>query len=387
MEKELRKAIVPTLTCIVLSGLVAFLLARSGPVYTYLSLDLSYFVGPVIAFLVLRLGGKLAKIFMPGLAGKLLAYSLSGAFFAVVLYMLVSWASLLPEVEDTLLFPISPLGGYVVLCVVGITINGIGGILGEHGESRWASPATRAIGFLMVGCAIFSIIRPFDQWWEFAPSVGVGILVGFVASAVSSLAKYGEYSKTRFVVDACQWMAQSHLRMFVLGALLYSYVALIRPLIADNFTYMPIVEWGIVCLIAWRVYRGVRTTIRDRYSAPLKLSTWGKHAQELEEKLDADLARLGDIQKEFVEKGNRSGLLVSLVIMLYENGWDEDRICHTLVPLIHHEDNKMPWYAFVWEQRRIQSRSENARKKLLADVISTIMQQPGNVPENVEVKI
>jgi len=387
MGKELRKAIAPTITCIVLSGLTAFLLARSGPVFNYLSLDLSFLIGSVIAFLVLRLGGKLAKIFMPGLAGKLLAYSLSGASFAVILYMFVNWTSLLPGVEDTLLSPISTLGGYVVLCVIGIIINGLGGILGEHGESRWVSPATGASGLLLVGYALSSIIRPFDQWWEFAPSVGVAILVGFVAGAISSLAKYGEHSRTRFVADVCQWAAQSRFRMFVLGALLYSYVAFIRPLIADNFTYMPLVEWGIVCLIAWRVYRGVRTTIRDRYSAPLKLSTWRKHAQELEEKLDADLARLGTIQKEFVERGLRSGLLVSLVVTLYENGWDEDRIGRTLAPLIYHEDKKIPWYAFVWEQRRIQSRGESARKKILTDVITTIMQQPGNVPENVEVEV
>ena len=193
-------------------------------------------------------------------------------------------------------------------------------------------------------------------------------------------------STNRFVADTYQWAAKSRFLMFLVGALLYSYVAFIRPMMADSFAYTSLVEWAIVCLVAWRVYRGVRLSIRDRYSAPLELATWEKHTQELEEKTDAKLERLGAIQKEFVEMGHRHGLLVGLVVMLHKNGWSEDRIRQSLLPLIDHRDEKVPWYTFVWDQKSIQSRNENARQQVLNAVINNVTHPHINIPENLEVE-
>lgn len=380
MGKELKKTIAPTLVCAILSGLTAFLLSPSGPVNTYLSLELSHLIGPIIAFLVLRLGSRISTIFMPGLAGKLLSYSLGGAAFAVAIYAVMSWASLI-------LPPISGLGGYAILFVAGITIHGLAGLLKEQVQFDWISPVIDTLALVMIGLALFFIARPFAEYWQFSTAVGMVLLVGFLTTAIASLADYGRKSTNRFVADICEWATESRFKMFLLGALLYSYLALIRPLIADSFSYTPIIEWAIVCLVAWRVYRGVKKAIGERYSAPLKLSTWEKHTQEVGEREDTELVYLSTIQKEFVEKGQRSSLIVNLVVMLYENGWDMDRIGHALVRLINHEDQKVPWYAFIWDENRIKHRNEEERKKVLSEIISNVMQQSGSKPEKLEVNV
>jgi len=387
MGKGLKKAITPVIVCIILSGLTAFLLAPSGPVRSYLSLDLSYLMGPIITFLVLRLGSNLSNVLMPNLAGKLLAYSLSGASFAVLLVMCLSWLGQQPEVQRTALSAVSTLSGYAILWIAGITVCGLAGILDEEERFQRASPVTRAVGLLMVGFAMFGALSSFAEVWEFALSVGLVMMAGFIASAISSLARYGEKSSNRYVASASQLIAESSVWMFILGAILFSYIALVRPLIADSFSYATLVEWGVVCLVALWVYRWARVSIRDTYSAPLKISEVEKHSQQLEEMVDAQLDYLGTIQEAFVEKGHRPRLLVSLIVMLLENGWDRDRICNALVPLIDYEEAEVPWYAFIWNHKRIQSRGENERKKVLTDVISEVIQQSGNAPRNMEVKV
>jgi len=387
MGKELKKLIVPIIVSVVLSGLTAYLLSPAGPVNTYLSLDLTYLVGPIIGFLVLRLGHRVSTIVMPGLAGKLLSYSLGGASFAVLLYAFLNWASHISGIEETPFSHINELGGYAILLVAGITIRGLANLLQAQVKLDWISPAVDALAFMLIGLSILFIARPFTETWEYATSVGTAFLVGFLLSSIASLADYGRKSTNRFVADICRWATESHFLMFIIGVLLYSYLALIRPLIADSFSYTPLVEWGIVCLVAWRVYRGIRNTIRERHSATLQLSTWEKHSQEVQEIVDTELAYLSTIQKDFVEKGQRSSLITNLVVMLYENGWDINRIGNTLTRLINHEDQKVPWYAFIWDENHIKHRNEEERKKVLSEIIDNVIQQPRNKPENVEVKV
>ena len=92
------------------------------------------------------------------------------------------------------------------------------------------------------------------------------------------------------------------------------------------------------------------------------------------------------MQKAFVEKGSRPRLLVSLINMLLENGWDRDRISEVLVPLIDYEEAKVPWYASIWAQNRIQSRGEATRRQILTNIISAIVRRFGNAQDNAEVK-
>ena len=385
MSKELKKAIVPVTVCVIFSGLTVFLLSPLSPAGRFIQVDLSYLMGPIIAFLAIRLGRRLATIFMPGLAGRLLACSLGGASAAVALSTFLNWVRQVPQTGAQVSSIISSVTGYSIILVAGITVHMLARILDEKENTRWASPVTGAAGLLAIGFSLYSALDAFNKIWEVATSVGLVVLAGFIASAISSLAGYGEMVKNRYIADISQLISRSGFWMFTLGALMFSYVALIRPSITDSFAYTPLVEWGIVCLVAFWLYRWARTSVKEK-SVLLKTAKVEKHSQQIKEMVDAQLDYLGTMQEAFVEKGRRPRLLVSLINMLIENGWDRDRICNTLVPLIDYEETKSPWYAFIWDQERIQSRGEATRRQILNDIISAMVQQPGKTQDNTEVK-
>ena len=385
MSKELKKAIVPVTVCVIFSGLTVFLLSPLSPAGRFIQVDLSYLMGPIIAFLVIRLGRRLAIIFIPSLAGRLLACSLSGASAAIFLSTFLNWVRRVSQIEAQVSSIISLIIGYSIILIAGITIYMLAKILDEEKNTRWASPVTRAAGLLTIGVSIHAALNAFAEIWEFAPSVGLVVLAGFIASAISSLAEYGEMAKNRYIADISQLISKSGFWMFTLGALMFSYVVLIRPSITDSFAYTPLVEWGIVCLVALWLYRWARLSVKEK-STPLKTTKVEKHSQQIKEMMDAQLHYLGTMQEAFVEKGNRPKLLVSLINMLLENGWDRDRISEVLVPLIDYEEAKAPWYAFIWDQNRIQSRGEATRRQILTNIISAIVRRFDNTQDNAEVK-
>lgn len=385
MSKELKKAIVPVIVCVIFSGLTVFLLSPSSPAGRFIRVDLSYLMGPIIAFLVIRLGRRLAIIFIPRLAGRLLACSLSGASAAIFLSTFLNWICRVPQIEAQVSSIISSIIGYSIILIVGITIYMLAKILDEEESTRWAGPVTRAAGLLAIGLSIYTALNAFAEIWEFAPSVGLVVLAGFIASAISSLAEYGEMAKNRYIADISQLISKSGFWMFTLGALMFSYVALIRPSITDSFAYTPLVEWAIVCLVALWLYRWARLSIKEK-STLLKTTKVEKHSQQIKEMMDAQLHYLGTMQKAFVEKGSRPRLLVSLIKMLLENGWDRDRISEVLVPLVDYKEAKAPWYAFIWDQNRVQSRGEATRRQILNNIISALVRQSGNAQVNAEVK-
>ncbi len=248
MSKELKKAIVPVIVCVIFSGLTVFLLSPSSPAGRFIRVDLSYLMGPIIAFLVIRLGRRLAIIFIPRLAGRLLACSLSGASAAIFLSTFLNWICRVPQIEAQVSSIISSIIGYSIILIVGITIYMLAKILDEEESTRWAGPVTRAAGLLAIGLSIYAALNAFAEIWEFAPSVGLVVLAGFIASAISSLAEYGEMAKNRYIADISQLISKSGFWMFTLGALMFSYVALIRPSITDSFAYTPL---RVASLLLW----------------------------------------------------------------------------------------------------------------------------------------
>jgi hypothetical protein len=385
MSKELKKATAPVIVCVFLSALTVFLLSPSSIVSKFIRVDLSYLIVPVIAFLVIRLGRKLVNIFMPGLSGRLLSCGLSGASAAVFLVAFLNWVRQVSQTEMQVSSIIDSIIGYSILFITGLTIYIISRILDKEESSRWASPITGTAALLIIGFSTYASLNTITETWELASSVGLVVLAGFVASAVSSLAGYGEMVRNRYVADISQLISRSGFWMFVLGALMFSYIALIRPSIADSFAYTPLIEWGIICLVALWLCRWVRLSVKEK-SVQLEISKVEKHSQQIQEMVDAQLNYLGTMQEAFVEKGRRPRLLVSLINILLENGWDRDRISEVLTPLIDYEEIKMPRYDLIRGQSRIQNRGETIRRQILTDIITAIVEQSGIPLDKTEVK-
>jgi len=391
MTNLIKRAIMPTVISLALCIVIFYLLHPSGPVSSKFSIDLSFLIPTLIGFIVLLLIARLANMFLPGFTGKALSYIFTGAAFVLAFSMLLGDAHRLSEVNalasyQQYISKFSEIRIYVALAIIGSTIYRIAPLFKEKARLRRAEHATTALGLLLIGLAIWNIFRPFAQLASPLKGVGIIILGGFTVAALATLLTYGQKSRNFFVADACAWAAKSQLRNFMLGVLFGCYFFFIRPEIVKHFRYAPLIEWALVCLVVWRIYSGARAKLEEQHSAPLILSAWEKHSQEMERRVDGSFVRVSSIQEEFVEWGFRSHLLIYLTLLLDEDNWSQDQICDSLDLLISYRDEKIPWFAFRWEQKRIQKRNRKARKDLL-DAIMVAVVQPQELPETVEVKL
>lgn len=347
----------------------------SGVFGNAIGVDLSYLMFPVIGFIALRTVKKLVMVVLPRLGGKLLASLLGGASIAVLVYSLMSWLSREQNVDPQISIVLDSVTGYLMLMIAGITVGMLSSILDEEEEGRIAVPATGAAGKLLTGFAFNGIFNTLGEYWDVFPMIGTAILAGFIASSVASMAVYGEKARNRYVSEVGKMISQSGVGLFFVGAFIYSYMAFIRPAISDSFNYTALVEWGIVCIGAFLLYRRIRISVQS-VTFPEAFIVVRKHSQLIEEIADRKIEELGEIQERFIEKGQRTGLLVALIYMLVENRWERERITVLLAPLINYQKPRVPWYASIWSQDRIQKSAKDKRKTILQNIIN------GMVTEN-----
>ncbi|MFC1957193.1 hypothetical protein ACFLX0_00035 [Chloroflexota bacterium] len=138
------------------------------------------------------------------------------------------------------------------------------------------------------------------------------------------------------------------------------------------FRYAPLVEWALVCLAAWRLFAGIRSGLKTHCSVLLQEADWRKHVQQIADRQGLDFVHLGDIQHRFVTQGDRDTLLIYLALLLNDNRLHVDEINRILHTLINHQDMKMPWFAFGWEQRRILKQNQKKRQHILDEIVENL---------------
>ena len=319
--------------------------------------------------LLILLSARLARNFFSGALSAVVAYALT----ALALFFLTA---------DLLASSISNTVFYALPIVLGFILFASAQSF-EQSEFWKFSPAVAASGLLIAGGSMWVMFsRLADQWstsfiallvdqgvhWiELANALSGGV----IALGMAKFGAYGEESRTSFIADVCSWMTRSQLKIFIIGAFLGLYFAVIRPAIADALSFMPLVEWAVVCLAVWYIYRSARIRIEAHSSSPF-FPVWERYTPEMERVMDEDFAHLSRIQQAFVEEGQKDYLVVYLATLLNKMGVSQARTSTLLHPLIEYEDARSPWYPFNWNQAGIMEKNKQTRLKILGDVVTSL---------------
>ena len=241
-------------------------------------------------------------------------------------------------------------------------------------ESRRAGVYISSLWMLTLAGAAWGAGIYLSRAWPPSSKVGLVVFFGLLAVSLSHLADAGRESRSPLLADLCGWIGESKGRNFLLGSIAASYVLFLHPYIVDQLPSASLMEWGIVCLIAWCLYRSLNSRLEELHCLPLILSSWERHTQKLVRKEDERIRRLSSLQAEFVEDGNRDRLLTYLSQILRENGWAEARIKEILSPLSVYREERRPW---PWK-RRIKYRNLRIRQRILEEIINQIAERRGN---------
>jgi hypothetical protein len=164
------------------------------------------------------------------------------------------------------------------------------------------------------------------------------------------------------VADLCTWLRSSPLEKFLIGTALAGYIVFFRAFLFKYISFAFWIEWMMLCLIAWLVYRNIQNILRSRHTNIMVEHEWQKHIQHIDDLIDEDFIKIALLQRDFVETGARRDLLNYLKQVLYNNNLADDQINEALIRLIEYSDKKIPWYLFwIWRKRKVQENLENRK--------------------------
>jgi hypothetical protein len=359
--------------------IVFLLFSRSGLFSK--SADFSFLVLPLMAFFVLRFFSRISIVYVPGFSTYKTAAAvsgfLSGLAYAVFFYLFLDNIMLLKDVwifphMEGFLADISTSAGWAVLIIAGITISRLAEKITGR---RWANtffPLVTALGQFFTGLGVWQFLSAFSRESDVWINIGVVIFAGMIAVAISNIGYYAGENKSPFFTDAAQWLTHTPTLKFLIGGGITAYVVFVRPFIIDAFSYAPIVEWLIVCLIGWRLFSGIKNGIRIRCAVDVNETDWQKHVQLINNLRGADFPYLREIQEIFVADGGRDSLVIYLTLLLNNNKITPEEIHRILHPLINYQDVKIPWFAFGWEQQRVIRQNEEKRSVILGEIITNL---------------
>jgi len=376
---SIRAAVRPLAFAVIACIIAIVLFSPAGIIHDHA--DLSFLVAPFICYYILRLCSRLSSIYLPVACPYYIAETASHIFnglaFSIFCFLFLSNAELLTRVGafkhiEGFLDYLSATGGYAVIFILGRTVSRVGGIYRGTNQGKPLYPIAAGLGEFFAGMGIWQFLAAFSGAWSPFNELGIMIFAGMLAVAVSNIGFYGENSKNPFIADASHWLQNSQTFEFVIGALIAGYILFIRPFIIDIFRYAPIMEWGIVCFLGWRLFSGIKNGIRTRCAVDVYENDWRKHIQIISNLQGADFPRLREMQEIFIVDSNRGALLVYLTLLLYNNKVSPEEINRILHPLINHRDARIPWLAFGWEQRRILKQNEKNRREILEGIIANL---------------
>lgn len=375
----LMPAIRPLIYAVIACAVIIFLFAPIGVIYKHA--DLSFLVIPFVSYFILRLCAKLSSRYLPVYstlyAAEATTCILNGLAFSLFFYLVLGNAELFTRIGafkngEKFFTALSATTGYVLLFILGRTVSKLAELSRGTEWGKPLYPPANALGEFFTGIGLWQFAAAFSGYWAPLNEIGLVIFAGMLAVAVANIGHYGEDSKNPFFADAAHWLQSSITFEFIIGAFIAAYIVFIRPFITDKFPYAAFVEFGIVCLLGWRLFSGIKNGIRTRCAVDVFETDWRKHIQIIENLQGADFPRLGEIQETFIEDGSRDALLIYLTLLLYKNRVSLEEIFRILHPMINHQDARMPWFSFKWEQRRVLKKNENIRRALLDEIIANL---------------
>ncbi len=229
-----------------------------------------------------------------------------------------------------------------------VTLFAIAAALVEYTEKPLYQAAISASCFVVAGISSYMLLNSLGLS-KFALPALIAFLI-FAATAFST-AYGGEIAE--FIRGQ---------RGFLIGLVfvLAAYIFFVKPLLIGRPGIANYIEWLIVAVAFYKVARDFKRRIVVDESESVAL-----HEMRDEFLKDPYSSELDKAEKEFVERGVKTPLIVSLVMILTSAGLGSKRIAKIVSPIVSYQDEKPPRLPIPWEVRLIERRNRYMRKRIV----------------------
>ena len=355
-----RALIGPALAAVALVLSIAFLMP-GGIVQGLYGKDVSFLLLPAVSALVLVLATEI----MGAVFGGALVPRMRGALYILAAGVFLCFLLLTPPVPWTIqpaAFPTLVLS-LIAACYV----------LAGHLTRRLPvmRAVARSVALALAGLAVWWLLSSVQPSWRGIP-LPVVFLSGFAFSAAVPLVSALAHSKNPYLSVLGGWIGRGVVHAFFLGAFLALYFTWLRlPASALLGAWLPVTEWGAVCLAASVGFWLLRGAVK-RSSKPVSYGALAKHLQVVKMREEAEVVGTAELVRDFVERGSKAGILVHVVSAASASGAPRERVTRAVEELADYEDAPLPSIALRWEVERLARANREARRRVLENTIREI---------------
>ena len=195
--------------------------------------------------------------------------------------------------------------------------------LGGDGAGTDYMTLLKAGAYALSGYMAWLVAAKLASLGQGYPLLGAVVAGGLFAAAAAMVVRSLVRRPGGVLADAARWLSQSTFRAFFLGASLVLYGLVLRPLLYEALWFAPVYEWIVVLAFAFvpinRMRKGVRAEIVFEAGASSSWPGWSRHYQVSEERPDARMAGLVELQERFVNTGEWERVWHYLVGLLLRN--------------------------------------------------------------------
>ena len=365
--------------CAVACAVSVWLFSAGGPGAVISGLD--FLTGPLVVFFIFRFIAKMSYLYLVPLQsspwGDIITVVFRRLAFGVSGYLILNQSMNFTRFSfftnsDRFFSELEAIAGYYSLIVTGFLLHSLGTILSRFRVWHLLMPVVKAGGQVLAGWALMKLVTAFDGYWTPLGDIGLVLFIGTLAAAAANIGAYGMKLNNPTIWDAAGWLQKSPKTKFLIGALIATYILFARPAIIDAFSYAPLIEWAIVCFVAWRLFSSIRGGLYRNCSVEIIDIGWQKHEQVIASQQGVDLPQLNGLQQDFIEEGKKDMLLSYLTRVLDDNNIIPDDTAGILLPLQEHRDVRLPWYCFGIGKRRRARKNRHTRITVLEHLVANL---------------
>jgi len=199
--------------------------------------------------------------------------------------------------------------------------------------------------------------------WGFSAASVITLIGIFRDSRNPYLAQIGGVAANYFFVVAISLIGTLYIN-FISGN-----ITEVSPVLKQ---LSPYVEWTGVVIIGAFIFQVMRQGMRESMMTPTEIGSWRKHVQDTSSTKGKELKEFTEIIEEFVQEGDKVGLLIKLFRFLSDNRASDREMAESLEEFIKYEDQKFPNFSRRGTSRRIEEKNRERRMQVLQRTVERI---------------
>ncbi len=208
-----------------------------------------------------------------------------------------------------------------------------------------------------------------------AEKVNTIILAGAAVTATLSLFGVARNHPNPYISFLGRRLGEGLGGKLLLSLILLAYALFVRGMISEMAgaysQYIPIAEWVGVCIAFYAMYGSLRGYVSEELVVQERLGDWRSHIQQIELVTNYKLDRMSGIVEDFIERGAKEELVVSLSLILNKARLSPEAITNTLDELINYEDREPGAIAFAWQIDHLKAENRRRRWMVMENLMSS----------------